>query len=136
MKEWSLVFPTQEKDELMTRIAELERYKTDTTNLIAENSEEDDAEALRVEFQPASENFIPNEKFEEFPGQQYVCSKVDRDMLDKAEFEVQEISDFQDRKVRTFFFKLHNITRNLPGTPESKTGEFVDNLLHIPRLDD
>ncbi|RHZ60279.1 hypothetical protein Glove_355g94 [Diversispora epigaea] len=44
-------------------------------------------------------------------------------MLDKTEFEVQEISDFQDRKVRTFFFKLHNITRNLPGTPESKTGE-------------
>ncbi|CAG8539503.1 3155_t:CDS:2, partial [Diversispora eburnea] len=78
--------------------------------------------ALRVRFQPASEgHVIPNEKVEEFP-EQYVCPRINRNMLGNSEFKVGKISDFSDRKVQTFFHKLHLVTRNLPGISESRTG--------------
>ncbi|CAG8634989.1 10831_t:CDS:2, partial [Diversispora eburnea] len=94
---------------------------------------EDDLNALNVRFQPApKDQVIPNEKVDEFP-HHYVCPKVNRDMLDKAEFDVDKISDFSDSLVRTFFFKLHNVTRN-QGIPESRTDTLVDDLLRITHL--
>ncbi|CAG8648251.1 2646_t:CDS:1 [Acaulospora colombiana] len=105
-------------------------------NTQANKFTKNDVEAFRVKIQPASEDHvIPNEVVKEIP-EKYVCPRINRDMLDKAEFKVQEISDFSDRKVRTFFYKLHNVTRNIPGIPESRTDDLVFNLLNISGLDD
>ncbi|CAG8820227.1 8823_t:CDS:1, partial [Dentiscutata erythropus] len=46
----------------------------------------EDLNLLNVRFQPVSkDHIISNEKDENFP-KQYVCSKINKDMLDKAEF--------------------------------------------------
>ncbi|CAG8526413.1 1007_t:CDS:2 [Diversispora eburnea] len=69
----------------------------------------DDVEALRVKFQPVSEDHvIPNEKVEEFL-EKYKCPQINRDMLNKEEFKVREIT-------------------------ESKTDDMVADLLRIAQL--
>ncbi|CAG8587638.1 10234_t:CDS:2, partial [Scutellospora calospora] len=94
----------------------------------------DDVGALRVKFQPASEDLvIPNEKIEDFP-KNYICPKINRDILDKAAFKVREINDISDGSVQTFFDKLHIVTRNPPGIPESSTNDLVADLLRIALL--
>ncbi|RHZ63857.1 hypothetical protein Glove_327g27 [Diversispora epigaea] len=94
---------------------------------------EDDLNVLNVRFQPASKDqVIPNEKVNEFP-HYYVCPKVNRKILLEENFNVDKISDFSDSLVRTFFFKLRNITRN-QRIPESRTDTLVDDLLHISHL--
>ncbi|CAG8539006.1 3002_t:CDS:2, partial [Ambispora leptoticha] len=76
------------------RLRLLKQNQLNYINIRANDFMKDDLEALRVKFQPASkDHIIPNGKVEEFP-EQYVCSKINRDMLDKAGFKVQEISDF------------------------------------------
>lgn len=100
-------------------------------NTRASKFTKDDVEALRVKFQPASEDHvIPNEKVEEFP-EKYECPQINRDMLNKEEFKVREITDFSDSLVQTFFYKLHIATRN---QAESKTDDMVADLLRIARL--
>ncbi|CAG8633199.1 3078_t:CDS:2, partial [Diversispora eburnea] len=101
-------------------------------NVRANEFTNNDLEALRVKFQPAPEgHVIPNEKIEKFP-EQYVCPRINRDMLSKEGFKVQEISNFSD--VQTFFNKLHIVTRNSPGIPESRTDALVDDLFRVTRL--
>ncbi|CAG8630053.1 3414_t:CDS:2, partial [Diversispora eburnea] len=103
-------------------------------NTQAHKFNEDDLNALKVRFQPAAkDHVIPNEKIEKFP-EQYVCPKINRDMLSNEGFKVQEISDFSDDAVQTFFNKLHIVTRNPPGIPESRTDNLVADLLRIARL--
>ncbi|CAG8580882.1 4879_t:CDS:2, partial [Ambispora leptoticha] len=78
-------------------------------NTQASKFTKDDVEALRVRFQPASEDHvIPNEKVEEFP-EQYVCPRINRNMLGNSEFK---------------------------GISESRTDVLVDNLLDISGLDE
>ncbi|CAG8440417.1 9609_t:CDS:2 [Acaulospora morrowiae] len=96
----------------------------------------EDLEALRVNFQPAFESHvIPNGKVEKFP-EQYVCPGINRDMLSKERFKVQEISDFSSRAVQSFFNKLHIVTRNPPGILGSRTDALVDDLLRLVGLND
>ncbi|CAG8744436.1 23401_t:CDS:2, partial [Dentiscutata erythropus] len=85
------------------------------------------------EFHPTSKYLvIPNEKIEDFP-ENYICPKINRDMLCKKEL-VREISDFSDGLVQTFFDKLNIVTRNPPGIPESSTDDLVADLLRIVHL--
>ncbi|CAG8600920.1 7172_t:CDS:2 [Racocetra persica] len=46
-------------------------------------------------------------------------------------FKVQEISDFSNGFIQTFFDKLHIITRNLPGILESSTDDLDKSLRNI-----
>ncbi|CAG8511805.1 13926_t:CDS:2 [Racocetra fulgida] len=103
-------------------------------NIQASKFTENDVKALRVNFKPASEDLvIPDEKIEDFP-ENFICPKINRDVLSKEEFEVREISDFSGGLVQTFFDKLHFVTRSPPGIPESSTDDLVDDLLRIARL--
>ncbi|RIB01864.1 hypothetical protein C2G38_2229435 [Gigaspora rosea] len=103
-------------------------------NTQASKFTKNNVEALRIKFQPASEDLvIPNEKIEDF-SENYICPKINSDVLDKAEFKVREISDFSNGFVQTFFDKLHIVKRNPPGIPESSTDDLVADLLRIVRL--
>ncbi|RHZ70240.1 hypothetical protein Glove_274g39 [Diversispora epigaea] len=93
-----------------------------------------DVEALRVKFQPATEDHvIPDGKVEEF-SEQFICRKINRNMLKDDEFNVDNISDLSDSLFQTFFEKLAIVTQNPPGIPESSTDTMVDDLLRIAKL--
>ncbi|CAG8807242.1 14518_t:CDS:1, partial [Dentiscutata erythropus] len=64
------------------------RNKLNYTNINVQASKftKHDLKELSVNFQPASNDLvIPNEKIEDFP-EKYICPKVNRVMLDQAEF--------------------------------------------------
>ncbi|CAG8598926.1 4606_t:CDS:1, partial [Acaulospora morrowiae] len=84
-----------------------------------------------VKFRPAYEDHaILTEKVEGF-SEQYVCPKINRDMLHKEEFKVREMIVLSDRRAQTFFEKLHIVTRNPPGISEFCTDDLADDLLRV-----
>ncbi|CAG8604921.1 7820_t:CDS:2 [Ambispora leptoticha] len=99
---------------------------------------QDDLEALKVSFHPASEyDIIPDIKVT-IP-EQYILPNINHDLLTSRNFNVENFTEISDGHVKTFVDKLHDVVKNSgvdAGTNESTTDTLVnDLLLHVTDFD-
>ncbi|CAB5210443.1 unnamed protein product [Rhizophagus irregularis] len=94
-----------------------------------------DIDTMKVIFQGASaENVvIPDAEIKNFPDE-YLLADINRTLLRKPNFTVDDLGKIKNGDVLTFIDKLHDITENstqLIGTSETHTDSLVDDLLRV-----
>ncbi|CAG8593712.1 10203_t:CDS:2 [Paraglomus occultum] len=112
-------------------------YGLDDLPSSASVSKARDVEALRVNFFGAEDAVIPDAEVT-IP-EAYVRPDINAEMLSNIRFRVANVDGLTDRKVRTFFKKLHKVVVNSDrktGTSETYTDTLVDDLLRIAQLND
>ncbi|RHZ86013.1 hypothetical protein Glove_57g11 [Diversispora epigaea] len=69
--------------------------------------------------------------------EEYVCTGIDRKILQDADFNVYDHNCITDPDIQTFLYKLHDVVFNglqIVGTCETFTDTLVDDLLRIAKL--